>query len=120
MKINKVEKIMKWPKEQFELLDNGFKLFLQGCGHSIAEIREAYKDIPFQAVYSIYRQIWQDLMYDDNHPRYHNQVLEDGSTYVGKTRLVSYSSRFVLYPPGCNDTHLKTVLKILGKKHGLI
>ena len=120
MKINKVEKIMKWPKEQFDLLDNGFKLFLLGCGHSVAEIRGVYEDIPFRAVYYVYRQVWLDLMHDDNHPRYHNQVLEDGSTYVGKTRLVSYSSKFVLYPPGCNDSHLKTVLKKLGKKHGLI
>jgi hypothetical protein len=112
---------MKWPAEQVAILDSGFSQVLEKCGHTAEELRAQYAGLPPLAlVYNVYRKVWMDTQDDDNHPRYRDGVFDDGREYKAAVRYVAYNPKFVLYPPGCNDTHLQTVLKTLGKKYNLI
>jgi len=110
---------MKWPAEQYDILLGAFRQFLDSFGWSKQQIREQYIGRPEAVLWDIYRQITFDLQFDDNHPAYSAGVWDDGTPRVPRKRLVSYSPKFVLYPPGCNDTHLKTALRSIGKYHDI-
>ena len=110
---------MKYPVEQYNILLGAFRQFIDQCGYSAAHIRKSYADKPEAVLWDIYRQVIFDLQYDDNHPAYKSGKWEDGTPRVPRKRLVSYSPKFVLYPPGCNDTHLKTALKSIGRHFGI-
>jgi len=112
---------MKWPKSHFNVLDSAFSQFIQNSGLTLEELRCKISNIsPMSGMHRLYAMIWGDLMNDDNHPRYKDQTLNDGTVYPGRIRLVKHVPGFELYPSGCNDSHLGTILKKLGKKHGLI
>ena len=112
---------MKWPKSQVDIVLDGFTQFLDNTPHTLAEIRESYAGSPpMKAVYDIWRQVWIDMQNPDNHPRYSDGTYDDGTPYKGRKRLVRHCSEFVLYPPGCNDSHLNTMLKYVGKQCGLV
>jgi hypothetical protein len=113
------EQTMKWPAEQYEVLLEAFRQFLDSCGRTKQQIREYYADRPEAVLWDIYRQVRYDLQHDDDHPAYKPGVFEDGTPIRARKRLVSYSPKFVLYPPGCNDTHLKTALRSIGKYHDI-
>ena len=112
---------MKYPVEQYNILLGAFRQFIDQCGYSAAHIRKSYADKPEAALWDIHRQVVYDLQYDDSHPAYSPipDKWDDGTPRVPRKRLVSYSPKFVLYPPGCNDTHLKTALKSIGRHLGI-
>lgn len=104
---------MKWPSDQVEILRQGFREFLEkvGYGGPTAE--------PLAAARWIFPRVAFDLQYDDSHPAFSPGVWDDGQTRPARMRLVSHNPNFVLYPDGCNDNHLDTVLKLLAKEFDL-
>ena len=114
----------KWPKEQVEILIAAYRQFLNNCGHTLAEIQDAYRDVPeMKVMYQIDRLVTYDLQYDNNHPAYHPGEWEkDGvmQERPARTRLVDHNPNFIFYPKGCNDNHRVALLKYVGKEVGLI
>jgi len=113
---------MKWPKSHFDIIDSGFSQFIQNYPHTLEEIRYGIRQYatPMAGMHRLYTMIWGDLIYDDNSPRFQDYTLNDGTVYKAKKRLVKHVPGFQLYPDGCNDSHLNTVLNVIGKKHGLL
>jgi hypothetical protein len=112
---------MKWPKPQVDIVLNGFIQFLDNTPHTLEEIRESYAGSPpMKVVYDIWRLVWMDMQFDDTNPRYSDGVYDDGTPHKGRKRLVQHCPEFLLYPSGCDDSHMKTMLKFIGKKCGLI
>lgn len=92
---------MKWPEKQAEILRNGFQEFLRFHGISLVPGTE----------WEVYRQVTYDLQYDDSHPAFS----------TGKRcRIVAYNPEFQLYPDGCNDSHLATVLRTFLKEFSAV
>ena len=106
---------MKWPAKQYDILLTAFQEFLNSCGRSKQEIRDAYADQPEAVLWDIYRCVVYDLQYDNNDSAYSAGVWEDGSPREARRRLVSHRPEFVLYPSGCKSTHLKTALRDIGR-----
>lgn len=113
---------MKWSQDQVAIIDNGFAQFLSHeTVPDIAAIRDSYKDChPERVLYDIWRIVNYDLQFDNTHPAYSPWVDESGVTQPARVRRVQFNAMFKLYPKGCNDMHLQTVLRLVGRKHGLI
>ena len=105
---------MKWPKEQVAIIKTGFKQLIANSQHSPEAILKAYKT-PLRAMYAMWRHVQYDLSYDNDHPAYTTTEV-DGKPCKPRTRMCEYNADFVLYPPGCNDSHFKTVLKHIAKE----
>lgn len=110
---------MKWPADQMQIMLDGFKQFFENSQFDVTLIRERYKEDPWFAIWHIYRQVTYDLQYDNDHPAYHPGDY-DGVPRLPRTRRVQHNPAFKLYPKGCNDTHLKTMLKHVATQIGLI
>ena len=100
---------MKWPKEQTEIVLDAIRQLVDSYDYTIEEIRA---DCPnaMSMMYRLYNQATYDLQFDDTHPAFAEH---------GRKRRVRYNPEFVLYPPGCNDSHLDTLLKYVAKEIGL-
>lgn len=109
----------KWPEEQVEILLEAFREYLAtDMGMAISEAVP-----PMLLMQQIYQAVSYDLQYDNTHPAYHPGVWEvDGVEYprAPRMRLVTYNPRFELYPEGCNDSHLYTLLLYIGKEVNII
>ena len=95
---------MKWPQDQVEILDKAINDWLDKNLKHINRktFRESYENNPRGFSFSIYSYVTHDLMFDDNHPAYTRNL---------RKRVIPHDPNFVLYPDGCNDDHLATVLK---------
>lgn len=101
---------MKWPADQTKIMLDGFKQFIDSYGYSIQQIKDDNPNV-MATIWKIQNQVVYDLRFDDNHPAY---------TQHGRQRRVKYNPAFVLYPPGCHDLHMTTMLRYIGKELGLL
>lgn len=112
---------MKWPQAQVAIIDSAFRQVLANCGTDLDTLRQQYAEAPpLQLAYDVYRVAWFDLQFDDTHPTYQDGHYTDGTPRKARKRLVQYNPAYQMYPAGCDDTHRKTVMKFLAKKHGLM
>lgn len=102
---------MKWPKDQYEIIKFAFSEVIESTGKSAEEIKEAYSDRPGAVLWHIWTQVQYDVMKNNDDPAY---------TEHGRERRCTYNHLFKLYPPGCNDDHLKTCLRKVGKELGIL
>lgn len=104
---------MKWPQEQIAIIVDGFNQWIDSHG-GLESVKEALGDdrirFPMVIAYRIYRMVNYDLQYDDDHPAY-SDTIQDGIKFTARVRRVRYNPSFQLYPDGCSDKHLATMLK---------
>ena len=111
---------MKWPKNQVDIYTAAVVEWLASHNCPAERLRKDYAVMPeMHLMYLIDRQVTYDLQYTDNHPAYRD-ITQDGVTYKARTRRCKHNPFFVLYPPGCDDSHRKTMLRSVGKTLGLI
>lgn len=109
---------MKWPADQTEIMRSAFAQFITNSELSPSEIRDSYPDEK-RRLWAVYRSVVYDLQNDDSHPAYTAGKWDDGSDRTARVRRVDRNSAFLLYPPGCNDDHLWTMLKHIAKSTGI-
>lgn len=109
---------MKWPNDQIEIYRKAFEQVCDSFGGA-DKINEFYADRPASYVwFQVARIVEFDLQFDNSHPAY-TRMVQDGEVFEARTRRCEYNSNFVLYPPGCHDSHRKTMLKYVSKLVGL-
>lgn len=91
---------MKWPRDQVEILQTAITQVIENSGYSIEQIKKDYEYLPPM------RLAW-DLF------RLARAGLQGHSSHCMKVES------YVLYPEGCNDSHLSTALKHIMKNIGL-
>lgn len=110
---------MKWPSEQIEIVRKGFLQFLASPDCSIVDIR-ADLDDDASRIWSVFYHVAYDLQYNDTHPAYSIGLRDDGTIRLARIRRCDHNPLFVLYPAGCDDSHLKTMLNDVARSVGLI
>lgn len=98
---------MKYPVEQFEVLIQGLK---QVAKHfNVNDIN------PNQLHYIVYQQFSEGqihnhiyIMADETLKRFHTMSDEEK---INAEKLIDINYDFVLYPDGCDDTHVMTAMK---------
>lgn len=110
---------MKWPKEQVDIYRKAvMEVIANDDLNRMLKVAEGMPEM--WLIYQLDRHILVDIQYTDEHPAYSESVCpETGEKFKARKRLCSYNPEFVLYPPGCNDTHRKTMLRRVAKELGL-
>lgn len=112
--------VMKWPKDQFDIVVDGMRQFRGTMRpEHIEPLREALKESDATLI-RLGNAVDYDLQYPDTHPAYSAGVWDDGTVRPARVRRVQYNPKYVVYPPGCNDDHRKTMLKRAAKEAGLL
>lgn len=92
---------MKYPKKQYEVLLKAFVAVIKRKGYTIEQVKENYqcRCDPMKLGYDLFR------------------LANNGLTGCGDQcdTVISY----VTYPPGINDSHIKTAIKKILKDLGL-
>lgn len=111
---------MKWPADQTLIMTSAFRQFFNNSQFDITQVKDRYKDDIWSAIWAVYAQVTYDLQHSDSHPAFQPGCWDNGEPREPRTRRVQHDPLFVLYPKGCNDSHLKTMLKHVAMQIGLL
>lgn len=104
---------MKWPKEQYGYIKKAYEDMLKWAeskqGTPLHVINE-YEMPTMKFMWNAWRILQRDLTLGPDHSLYEK---------VREKRITPYNPSFVLYPRGCNDRHLATVLKTIARELGI-